>query len=57
MPTLIPSPSNRLAGPASLRLALGTALLCLALVAQAERADRSKPLTLESDQPCTVSLL
>ena len=26
-------------------------------VAQAEKADRSKPMTLESDQPCTLNLL
>jgi lipopolysaccharide export system protein LptA len=32
-------------------LALGVAPAC------AEKADRSKPMTLESDQPCTVSLL
>ena len=37
------------------------ALLCCALAAaacpaQAEKADRSKPMTLESDQPCTVNL-
>ena len=33
-------------------------LLALAggLPAQAEKADRSKPMTLESDQPCTVNL-
>ncbi len=35
-----------------------TLALCLglALPALAEKADRSKPMTLESDQPCTVSL-
>jgi lipopolysaccharide export system protein LptA len=34
------------------------ALLTLAAApAWAEKADRSKPMTLESDQPCTVSLL
>ncbi len=33
-------------------------LLCLASVAAvAERADRAKPMTLESDKPCTVNLL
>ena len=33
------------------------ALACGAAPAWADKADRSKPMTLESDQPCTVSLL
>ncbi len=32
-------------------------LIGLTTPAQAEKADRSKPMTLESDQPCTVNLL
>ena len=51
------SPLKPLASPATRRrLALGAALLLAAAGALAERADRSKPLTLESDQPCVVSL-
>lgn len=36
--------------------AVALALLAAAGAAWAERADRSKPMTLESDKPCTVSL-
>jgi len=41
------------------RVALGSGLVALmvALPAAAERADRTKPLTMEADQPCTVDLL
>jgi len=41
------------------RRALGTALagLLVALPAAAEKADRTKPLTMEADQPCTVDLV
>ncbi|HEY6513389.1 MAG TPA: lipopolysaccharide transport periplasmic protein LptA [Burkholderiaceae bacterium] len=35
----------------------GLAALTLALPAAAERADRTKPLTMEADQPCTVDLV
>lgn len=41
--------------PSSLTLA--ALLCCCAVAAWAERADRTRPMTLESDQPCTVSLL
>jgi len=43
----------------SRRVALGTGLtaLMVALPAAAERADRTKPLTMEADQPCTVDLV
>lgn len=40
----------------SLRPLLLTALALGLAPAWAEKADRSKPMTLESDQPCTVSL-
>lgn len=47
-----------LSRPRCLSLALSLALLGpAASPAGAEKADRSKPMTLESDQPCTVSLL
>ena len=36
---------------------IGCVLIGLSATAQAEKADRSKPMTLESDQPCTVNLL
>ena len=39
-----------------LGLALAVALSLSSPAASAERADRSKPMTLESDQPCTVNL-
>ena len=41
------------------RAALGSGLaaLVMALPAAAERADRTKPLTMEADQPCTVDLV
>ena len=39
-----------------LGLALAVALSLSSPAASAERADRSKPMTLESDQPCIVSL-
>lgn len=39
-----------------LGLAAATALLLAALPAAAERADRGKVMTLESDQPCVVDL-
>jgi lipopolysaccharide export system protein LptA len=41
------------------RRALGTVLagLLVALPAAAEKADRTKPLTMEADQPCTVDLV
>ena len=35
---------------------VGTGLGLVSPPAQAEKADRSKPMTLESDQPCTVNL-
>ena len=35
----------------------GLAALVVALPAAAERADRTKPLTMEADQPCTVDLV
>ena len=42
----------------NLRLLIATLLLVAASAAAwAEKADRSRPMTLESDQPCTVSLL
>lgn len=41
---------------ARLTLGAGLALLLAALPAQAERADRTKPMALESDQPCVVNL-
>jgi len=42
----------------NLRLLIATLLLTAASAAAwAEKADRSRPMTLESDQPCTVSLL
>lgn len=42
----------------NLRLRIATLLLTAASAAAwAEKADRSRPMTLESDQPCTVSLL
>jgi len=45
--------------PTSCLRRLGLALLCLAAAPAvwAEKADRSKPMSLESDQPCTVNLL
>lgn len=57
-PSPIPPPSARAnrrlpwRGVASVALGLG-----LAIPAQAEKADRSKPLTMESDKPCTVDLV
>ena len=39
-----------------LGLGLGLGLLIAGLPALAEKADRSKPMTLESDQPCIVNL-
>lgn len=35
----------------------GVAALVLSLPAAAEKADRTKPMSLESDQPCTVNML
>lgn len=40
-----------------LRSLLAVLLLTGGAAASAEKADRSRPMTLESDQPCTVSLL
>jgi len=45
-------PSHSLRRPVA---ALALAMLCLP--AAAEQTDRNKPMTLESDQPCTVNLL
>ena len=49
-----------IARPAARRTRLGWALAAALAVfgqaASAEKADRSKPMTLESDQPCTVNL-
>ena len=36
---------------------IASVLIGLPVPARAEKADRSKPMTLESDQPCTVNLL
>jgi lipopolysaccharide export system protein LptA len=36
---------------------MALALCALTTAAQAERADRTKPLTMESDRPCTVDLV
>lgn len=48
----------RMRRPFPLHLPLLAAVLCLAAgLAQAERADRSKPLTIEADKPGTVDLL
>ena len=41
----------------NLRSLLAVLLLTGGAAASAEKADRSRPMTLESDQPCTVSLL
>ncbi len=41
----------------NLRSLLAVLLLTGSAAASAEKADRSRPMTLESDQPCTVSLL
>jgi lipopolysaccharide export system protein LptA len=43
--------------PSILYPLLAAALAMAAASAHAERADRSKPLTMESDRPCTVDLL
>ena len=52
-------PSRRLRSPAPCtRAALwALALLASTTAVQAERADRTKPLTMESDRPCTVDLV
>ena len=56
-PSLLRHPLARRVGSAACA-GIALALLGLAaLHAQAERADRSRPLTLESDQPCTVNLI
>ena len=53
-PSLKPSPIRR----RTAAVALAVSLLGLAApVVRAERADRNRPLTLESDQPCTVNLI
>lgn len=53
MPSALPSVDVRRLAPA-----LMAALLAFALgSAQAEKADRSKPMTMESDKPCTVDLV
>jgi lipopolysaccharide export system protein LptA len=58
-PSSFPSPNahanRRLPwhGVASVALGLGLAIPA----AQAEKADRTKPLTMESDKPCTVDLV
>ena len=51
--------SPLLSARCSRRVALGSGLaaLVMALPAAAERADRTKPLTMEADQPCTVDLV
>jgi lipopolysaccharide export system protein LptA len=38
-------------------LGVGLAALVVVLPAAAEKADRTKPLTMEADQPCTVDLV
>lgn len=60
MPT--PTPSPRFQPPAGRRRRVAGSVVLLAsalaaLPAMAERADRTKPLTMESDQPCTVDLV
>src|SRR5882757_2792504 len=64
MPTVILKPRLRspLRRPTAQRGWVQSALLALApwllaSAAMAERADRTKPLTMESDQPCTVDLV
>ncbi|MBE7420230.1 MAG: lipopolysaccharide transport periplasmic protein LptA [Ideonella sp.] len=42
---------------AAIALATTFAAAALALPTRAEKADRTKPLTMESDRPCTVDLL
>lgn len=44
-------------GAIALRVAVAAAVALALPAALAERADRNQPLTLESDQPCTVNLL
>jgi lipopolysaccharide export system protein LptA len=46
-----------MSGPAAHRPLAALALAALCLAAAAEKADRGKPMTLESDQPCTVDLV
>jgi lipopolysaccharide export system protein LptA len=43
--------------PAILHPLLVAALAATAVTVRAERGDRSKPLTMESDRPCTVDLI
>lgn len=43
--------------PSNLHPLLAAALAATAVAVQAERGDRSKPLTMESDRPCTVDLV
>lgn len=45
------------AGRGRIGLASGLVALMAALPAAAEKADRTKPLTMEADQPCTVDLV
>ena len=51
-PVTVPTPAR----PHPLSWALVIVLALGAQAASAEKADRSKPMTLESDQPCIVSL-
>jgi lipopolysaccharide export system protein LptA len=44
-------------GVSRVTLGTGIAALMLAQPAMAERADRTKPLTMEADRPCTVDLV
>jgi lipopolysaccharide export system protein LptA len=48
------TPTSRRPSPRRIAALL---LIALALPAAAERGDRSKPMNLESDQPCTVDLI
>lgn len=53
-----PAPPHASANRSRLRVALGALALGLgAPWAAAEKADRTKPLTMESDRPCTVDLV
>jgi len=55
--TIVRSPWQPRLRSGPVALATGLAALMLALPAAAERADRTKPLTMEADQPCTVDLV
>jgi len=57
MPNPLVCPSPLSAGRRRAALAGGLVALMVAAPAAAERADRTKPLTMEADQPCTVDLV